>query len=119
MKAKEYFEKYKAGLLASEDKAFVAAAQCLIYDLFTESKRIVEVRHVKSDSGFIPILKEQNDKYRAIVRMFEREYGVSPIRADGFEIILEQHFPGVVAKMKGRAPCAKVDTHTRKGLSDA
>jgi len=119
MKAKEYYEKYKTGLASADKETYLSAARGIITELLDETKAVVEARHVKFDRGFIPILREQNDKYKAIVRLFEKEFGASPVRMDGFEIVLESHFPGVVEKMKGRAPRGKIDTHTREGVSDA
>ena len=116
MKAKEYYEKYKAGLLSADNEKYLPAARGLIYDLLDESKAVAEARHVRFDRGFIPVLREQIGKYKAIVRMFEKDYGVSPIRADGFEQVLEEYVPGVLKKTREpRSASRKVDTHTREG----
>lgn len=119
MKAKEYYEKHKAGLVNADKETALTATLNLIHELMNEVETVVKARHVKYDKGFIPILREQNDKYKAIVRMFEKEYGVAPIRMDGFELVLENRVPGVVELMKGRSASRKVDTHTREGVSDA
>ena len=115
MKAKEYYEKHKAGLINVDKETALTATLGLIYELMNEVEAIVKARHVKYDRGFIPILREQNDKYKAIVRMFEKEYGASPIRTDGFELVLENRFPGITEKLRGpRSASRKVDTHTRE-----
>lgn len=119
MKAKEYYEKYKTGLASAEEKTYLTAAQGFISELLTEAKTIADARHVKFDRGFIPVLRELNEKYKAVVRMFEKEYGGSPIKPDGFELVLEARFPGIMGKLGGRDPRRKVDTHTREGFSDA
>ena len=119
MKAKEYYVKYKAGLVSADDKTYLPAARGIITELLDETKKVMEARHVKYDKGLIPILREQNDKYKAVVRLFEKESGAAPIRMDGFELVLEKHFPGVVEKMKGRRARGKLHTHTREGVSDA
>lgn len=96
MKAKEYYEKYKDGLASEDRDTYLPAAHGLLSDLFLEAEEISRVRHVKFDRGAIPILREQNDKYKAIVRMFHKEFGYSPLKPDGFELVLEEKFPGVV-----------------------
>lgn len=78
MKAKEYYEKYKTGLVSADDKTYLPAACGIITELLGETKTVMAARHVKYDKGLIPILREQNDKYKAIVRMFEKEYGAAP-----------------------------------------
>lgn len=115
MKAKEYYEKYKAGLVSVEDKTYLTAAQGFISELMAEAKAIADTRHVRFDKGFIPVLRELNGKYKAVVRMFEKEYGVSPIKLNGFELVLESHFPGIMGKLDARSLRGKVDTHTREG----
>ena len=117
MKAKEYFEKYEAGLTDGNEENGNTAIADFLTELVQEIETIKKVRHVQCDRGFLPILKEQNDKYKAVVRMFVKKYGASPIKPEGFEMILEKNFPGmdVVGKMKNpRAPARKVDTHTRE-----
>ena len=119
MKAKEYYEKYKTGLASADNETYLPAARGIIVDLLNETKAVMEARHVKFDKGLIPILREQNDKYKAIVRLFEKEYGASPLREDGFELVLENRFPGVMKEMKGRSGRRNLHTHTREGVSDA
>ena len=100
MKAIEYYEKYKTGLLSEDNETYIPATQGLISDLLDESRALADKRHVQFDRGFIPILREQNEKYKAVFRLFVLDYGASPIKENGFEIILENHFPGVTEKMK-------------------
>ena len=101
MKAKEYYEKYKAGLISSEKETYLPAISGFISDLLNEAATVAETRHVRFDRGIIPILREQNMKYKAVIRLFEKEYGASPIRENGFEIVLEDNFPGILKKMNG------------------
>lgn len=119
MKAKEYFEKYEAYLIYADEKVALPAAHGIVTELMDEIGAVAKARHVQFDRGIIPIFREQNEKYKAVVRLFEKKYGASPIREDGLEIVFEHHFPGVVEKMKGRAARGKIDTHTREGVSDA
>lgn len=119
MKAKEYYEKYKTELVSEDEKVQTEAILKFLNDLLTEIETLTKARHVKYDRGLFPVLKELDKKYRAVVRLFEKEFGFTPIRPDGFEIVLENRIPGVVEKMKGRAESKKLDTHTREGGSDA
>ena len=100
MKAKEYYEKYKLDILSVDQGKYIPATQNFIQELFAEMQTISKARNVRFDRGFISIMKEQNDKYKAVVRLFEKEFGASPLRLDGFEMILERRFPGVLEKMK-------------------
>lgn len=102
MKAKDLYVKYKDGAMSQEKDVYLPAVRGLVSELIDEIKAIAEVRHVQFDRGLLPIMREQNDKYKAIVRMFEKEYGASPIKPDGFEIVLEDLFPGVTKKMRRR-----------------
>ena len=100
MKAKEYYEKYKLDILSVDQGKYIPATQNFIQELFAEMQTISKARNVRFDRGLISIMKEQNDKYKAVVRLFEKEFGASPLRLDGFEMILERRFPGVLEKMK-------------------
>ena len=116
MKAKEYYAKYKAGLMSADEEIFLSTIREFLSELFNEINTIKEARHVRFDSGFFPILREQNEKYKAVVRLFEKEYGSSPIREDGLELFLEHMMPEVVKKMKGRAAGANGHAHAHKGF---
>ena len=115
MKAKEDYEKYKAGLVSADEKVSLPAARGIITELMDEIGAVAKARHVQFDRGIIPIFREQNEKYKAVVRLFEKEYGASPIRMDGFELVLESPFPGIMGKLDARSLRGKVDTHTREG----
>lgn len=96
-KAKEYYELYKFDLMDKE-KANKALSD-LIKDLNEEVKELQQIRHVRFDRGMMPILKETNQKWNAIVRLFEKEYGASPIRADGFKIFWLSKMPELNGKI--------------------
>lgn len=96
-KAKEYYELYKLDLM-DDDKA-VKAISDLIGDLNKEVKELQELRHVQFDRGMLPILKEINQKWNAIVRLFQKEYGAAPIKADGFKIFWLEKMPELKGKI--------------------
>lgn len=96
-KAKEYYELYKVALM-NEEKTLKAISD-LIIELNAEVKELQRLRHVKFDRGLIPILKETNQKWNAIVRLFEKEFGESPIRPDGYKIFWLREMPELEGKI--------------------
>lgn len=98
MKAKEYFEKYGVLImLEAYDRSFngnIPHLEELIQDFGKEFKLLIEKRGVKTTSGAVAVLKELNDKWNAICRLFEKKYaGISPIREDGFKNAILTHCP--------------------------
>ena len=89
MKAKEYFEKYEEQIMkdfgARGFNGFSGITD-MLQEFFKEAIALAEQRHVKTDSGSIAILKEFNDKWNAVGRLFEKRYnGINPLREDGFK----------------------------------
>lgn len=89
--------------MSADPEVHNAGAKDLINELWDEVKELQKIRHVKFDRGLIAILRQQNDKYKAIVRLFEKDMKLSPIREDGFEFICEKTLPGIREKMTSRA----------------
>lgn len=100
MKAKEYFNKYKNGL-ASEDKdTYVLTFREMYQEMFKECVDIMETRRVKENDAVVSVFKEMNEKYNAICRLLAKEYENSPIKENGFAVLvcdtcefLRPHFP--------------------------
>ena len=96
MKAKEYFEKYEEGIMDEALETGIhrdgPAAKMLI-EFMSEMKQIIEKRHVQFDRGLIPIIREQNQKWNAVVNLFTKKYGDSPIRRDGFYKAMRTEIP--------------------------
>ena len=84
MKAKEYFAKYEQDLVSENTDKCSTAIAGLLTDMNAEVKKLMEVRHAKFDRGGFAVLKEMNEKWNALVRLFEKKYGVTPIIRDGF-----------------------------------
>ena len=82
MKAREYFEKY---YVAAEEEFDIARVPTILKDFSTEAKEICEKRHVSQDRSVISVLKEQNTKWNALVEIFKKKTGKSPILKDGFK----------------------------------
>lgn len=93
MKAKEYYAKYKEQITSSDDKTSLQAVGDLVLDLSMETKDLIQKRHVQSDCARVAVLREMNDKYNAICNLFEREYGVTPIKPNGFMLYWKRKMP--------------------------
>lgn len=96
-KAKEYYDLYKNRMINPE--TVNQAISGLITDLNNEVEELKQIRHVKYDHGFLPILKEMNQKWNAIVRLFEKEFGKSPIIRDGYRIFIIKQIPELQDKI--------------------
>jgi len=69
MKAKDYYEKYHTELEDTELMPTALANMAL--ELFYEVPEIMKIRHATSDSSFLSTMKEVDNKYKAICRMFK------------------------------------------------
>ena len=87
MRAKEYFEKYDKSIIEEaiqpEVKKNGPIAQLYI-EMFSEMKTIIEIRHIQNDNSLMALIREQNDKWNAIERLFIKKYKLSPITHNGF-----------------------------------
>lgn len=93
MKAIEYFEKYKS---TTDDLSMYK----MLGDFSAEANDIVVNRHCQTDEAFVAVLKEQNQKWNAVVNLFEKNCGVSPIIRNGF---LKYWNSKLLLKLKGVA----------------
>ena len=84
MKAKEYYAKYKDRIASSDDAESLKGISDMVYEFCMDAKEISEKRKIRTDSGAVSMLRELNDKYNAVCRMFEKDFGVSPIKENGF-----------------------------------
>ena len=93
MKAKEYYAKYKEQILSADDKVSLRAVSNLVCDLSVEAKELLQKRHAQSNCAGVAVLREMNDKYNAICNLFEREYGATPIKPNGFMLYWKRTMP--------------------------
>lgn len=99
MKAKDYFTKYEQALAsAGSDECSTAIAE-MLNEMNSEVQNLLKVRHVKTDAGTFPIFKEMNQKWNAIVRLFEKKYGTTPIIKDGFQTYWVRKLPQLMDKI--------------------
>lgn len=85
MKAKDYFEKYKEPLhQAADKKARSNIAAEIFIDMSAEGSRLGKTRHIQREEALTAIIKEMNDKWNALVRLVEKEFGVGVLVRDTF-----------------------------------
>lgn len=58
-------------------------------DFMREADDLVRIRHAASPEAVCSIMKEQNDKWNALCRIFEKLRGVCPIKEDGFMHVIK------------------------------
>jgi len=93
MKAKDY-----VNLFNEKGRTEVGLVEiCFLF--FQEAKILRDKRQVKTDLGFISIVKELDDKYRAFSRLASTstEY----IRPEGFRLYMEVATPELWTLLKG------------------
>lgn len=80
MKAKEYFEKYKD--LSPED--LHAKVGDIFREMCDDTTKLIKMRNVRNNSGTASIIREMNDKWNALARMFQEKHGAPIMRENGF-----------------------------------
>ncbi len=93
MKAKELYAKYKDSIASTDDKESLQGVCDLMAELAAETKELIAKRKVATDCGGTAVLRELNDKYNAVCRMFERDYGAPIIKKDGFMTYWRKQIP--------------------------
>lgn len=99
MKAKDYFAKHERGLIAVNPDECSAAIAEVLNEMNSEVRNLLKVRHIKTEAGTFSLFKEMNQKWNAIVRLFEKKYGVTPIIKDGFRLYWLRKLPQLVGKI--------------------
>lgn len=89
MKAKEYFEKY---VNENQDKTKEWKIIKAFRDIFYEAEIIAKSRNVKTDSGYISIFKELNQKANSLCKMVNEidDFG---LKQNAFMIFVQQENP--------------------------
>lgn len=88
MKAIDYFEQFKPSDnsdLIPETLLSVSEVYSLLNALNEETLELIKIRHIKYDRALPALLDEQNAKWNAISRLFEKKYGKTPLAKDGFK----------------------------------
>lgn len=84
MKAKEYFTKYEQNIMSPDQATSNRAVSDMAADLVAEVQQLIKVRDPKKPSGLAGILREVNQKFNAIGRLFKEKYGEPVLAKDGF-----------------------------------
>lgn len=85
MKAKEYFKNYGPLIILTQGEESDKHLKGLLLDMNTETLEVLKARGVKKNEAAVAVLKEQNDKWNAIGRLFKKTYGYNPLAEDGFK----------------------------------
>jgi len=95
MKAIDYYNKYHEDIMnpATHSDVRNVAFKNLFLELCEESMIMIEVRHIKDDTGLPSILRELNDKCNAVVRLLVKNYGFSWLATDAFWTFWERDLP--------------------------
>lgn len=75
MKAKEYFEKYDSLIIEDVKNNSTKNTTKLVIELSTEVETLYKARKGNSNSVLVGCIREVNDKWNAIARMFSKKYG--------------------------------------------
>lgn len=93
MKAKDYFARYDRIIVNDQITGTGDGAYQLLIDLLREVGEVSENRHAKSESAIGAILKEMNQKWNAICSLYEKKYGGSPLKRNGFKEFIKTKIP--------------------------
>ena len=88
MKAKEYIEKYRSGLKSYDFDKIEKAINDLAIEMSQEATQIMTQRGAVRISAIVAVMKEQNDKWNAIVKEFPEI-----LQRDGFKRLWLHRMP--------------------------
>ena len=97
MKAKEYYAKYGPDLIKEWDSepSSTEVLTKLVIDLHMEAVELDKLRNGKTRGALLSAIGEQNEKWNAIVRLFEKAGHVSPLKWNGFINAARIKFPDI------------------------
>jgi hypothetical protein len=84
MKAKQYFEKYGELIMDNHKNGSIHYIKKLLADMSVEARTLCEKRNAQCDSAAVATFKEMNQRWNTLCSMFEKRYGSSPIKRNGF-----------------------------------
>lgn len=109
MKAQDYYEKYKELVHWHPDYEIKRMINDMVIEYADEAVQIGMDRHVKRSDAFMSIIKEQNQKWNAMCRIFDKIHGFSPVKRDGFNLFVADLLPACKHMLK----IASVDAPVR------
>lgn len=93
MKAKDYYKKYRDEIVSKDEKKSIEAISSMVLEMSKEARDTIKDRRVRSDSGAVAVIREMNQKYNAVVTLFEKEFGASPLLRNGFREYWKKQIP--------------------------
>lgn len=96
MKAKDYFDKYESAFVENEGENAAKAATDLLIEMSKDVEKLYNARGGKTNSAFAGVIKEINQKWNAVGSLFEKKYGASPLKRNGFIDFWKQEMPILV-----------------------
>ena len=96
MKAKDYFDKYESAFVENDGEHAAKAATDLVIEMSKEVEKLYNARGGKTSSALAGVIKEINQKWNAISSLFEKKYGESPLKRNGFIDFWKHELPILV-----------------------
>jgi hypothetical protein len=84
MQAKDYAKKYRDALTNEDQHVFADGLRELFNELLIELKGMLKTRHISTDSGFLSLAREVNQKANKIADLLDNS-----VKKDWFKILLE------------------------------
>ncbi len=106
MKAKDYADLYRHALASTGDVN--EAAKAMASEFFAELPTLVNRRNVQTDSALIAVVRELDQKWRALTRL------VTIFNPEGFMAYIKDQFPEIVKAMGSEKLRAKIERATRR-----
>lgn len=72
MKARDYFEKYDTLIMEEQKNGEIGTTKKLLLEMSDEVTAVCKQRKAVKDEAVIAVLKEINQKWNAICRMYEK-----------------------------------------------
>lgn len=99
MKAKEYVEEYANAILLFYQNRQLDEINKIIRTIFIslneEVNDICEMRHSTHNNALFGAIKQENDKWNAIRKGFEKKIGLPVLKRDGFVRFWSKEIPEV------------------------
>ena len=96
MKAIEYYEQFGERVYQEAVKSSCNnALSDLVAAFVREMKELIDSRKVQSNRGTVAVIREMNEKWNALVAIFEKRKGDSPIKRNGFRLYMELEIPAL------------------------
>ena len=95
MKAKDYFDKYGDAIHREAMEGNTETGLAMFVEFCKEVKDITAQRHVKTDRAAIAVLKEVNQKWNKLARMFESDTGAVLLKRNAILDYFVEHIPEI------------------------